>query len=150
MSLQMRWKALLKNLLMFALLLPALAAQAGPLIEVFKSPDCGCCGDWVKHLQTNGFDVRVRDVAEPGEHRRRLGIPDELGACHTATAGAYVIEGHVPAREIRRLLKEKPKALGLSVPGMPAGSPGMEGPRPVPYQVLLVELGGRHRVYQSY
>ncbi len=150
MRLKMQLKTLLKNLFAFALLLPALAAQAGPLVEVFKSPDCGCCGEWVKHLQTNGFEVRVRDVAEPGEHRRRLGMPDELGACHTATVGAYVIEGHVPVREIRRLLKEKPKALGLSVPGMPAGSPGMEGPRSVPYKVLLVERGGGHRVYQSY
>ena len=87
MNLKSRWKALLKNLLVVALLLPALAAQAGPLVEVFKSPDCGCCGDWVKHLQTNGFEVRVRDVAEPGEHRRRLGMPDDLGACHTATVG---------------------------------------------------------------
>ena len=83
MSLQMRWKALLKNLLMFALLLPALAAQAGPLIEVFKSPDCGCCGDWVKHLQTNGFDVRVRDVAEPGEHAQgKAESPRVVGARH--------------------------------------------------------------------
>ena len=101
-------------------------------------------------MRQNGFQVIAHDVGDVSAERKRLGMPDRLGSCHTAKVGGYVIEGHVPAADIRRLLKEKPKALGLSVPGMPAGSPGMEGPRPIPYQVLLVERGGRHRVYQSY
>ena len=131
----------------------ALWAQAKPQVEVWKDPNCGCCGDWVKHLQANGFEVRVNDTGNTAA-RKRLGLPDKLGSCHTALVGGYAIEGHVPAREIHRLLKDKPQAVGLAVPGMPVGSPGMDGEvyggRLDPYEVLLV-LKDRHtRVYQSY
>jgi hypothetical protein len=94
--------------------------------------------------------VKPQDVPDPERYRARYGIPDALGGCHTAVIEGYAIEGHVPAREIQRLLKERPKARGLAVPGMPAGSPGMEGPRSVPYDVLLVMPDGSHRVYARY
>jgi len=133
---------------------PALAVQNGaPLVEVWKDPSCGCCKDWVKHLEANGFAVRVFETGNTSM-RDRLGMPAQFGACHTALVGGYVVEGHVPAREIRRLLKDRPSALGLAVPAMPVGSPGMDGPeyggRRDPYDVLLVQDTGASRVFQSY
>jgi len=132
----------------------ALRAQgSGPVVEVWKDPNCGCCKDWVAHLQSSGFVVRVNDSGNTAA-RARLGIPQQLGSCHTALVGGYAVEGHVPAREIRRLLKERPDAIGLSVPGMPVGSPGMDAPayagRTDPFDVLLVQRDGQARVYQSY
>ncbi len=122
-------------------------------LEVWKDPDCGCCGDWVKHLEANGFAVRVNDTGNSAA-RSRLGVPAQLGSCHTARVAGYAIEGHVPAREIRRLLKERPQAVGLSVPGMPVGSPGMDGTvygnRRDPFDVLLIAKDGSTQVYQSY
>ena len=122
-------------------------------LEVWKDPDCGCCGDWVKHLEENGFAVRVNDTGNSAA-RSRLGVPAQLGSCHTARVAGYAIEGHVPAREIRRLLKERPQAVGLSVPGMPVGSPGMDGTvygnRRDPFDVLLIAKDGSTQVYQSY
>jgi hypothetical protein len=107
----------------------------------------------VKHLERNGFAVRVHDVGNT-DARKRLRMPLELGSCHTAQVGGYAIEGHVPAREVHRLLRERPAAIGLAVPAMPLGSPGMDGPeyggRKTPYDVLLVLRDGSHRVYQSY
>lgn len=137
-----------------ALIGTTVAAQTSPpRVEVWKDPDCGCCGDWVAHLRTSGFQVQVHDAGNTAA-RKRLGMPDKLGSCHTARVAGYVIEGHVPAREIHRLLKEKPDALGLAVPGMPVGSPGMDGPiyggRRDPHDVLLVARDGSTRVYQSY
>ena len=130
-----------------------LQAQSLPLVEVWKDPDCGCCKDWVKHLQANGFRVKTYDEGNT-DARKRLGLPDKLGSCHTAKVGGYVVEGHVPARDIQRLLREKPQALGLTVPGMPVGSPGMDGPeyggRKDRYDVLLVAANGSTRVYQRY
>ena len=132
---------------------PWVVALTRPLVEVWKDPDCGCCKDWVVHLQTNGFDVKVNDSGNAAA-RTRLRIPEKMGSCHTATVGAYALEGHVPAREIKRLLKEKPKAIGLAVPGMPIGSPGMDAAlyrgRVDAYDVLLVLEGGSSRVYKSY
>lgn len=126
------------------------ARGAGPLVEVWKSPDCGCCNEWIRHLRRNGFEVTVNDSGNDAT-RAAAGIPIALGSCHTAKVGGYAIEGHVPAREIRRLLKERPDAIGLTVPGMPIGSPGMEfGNKRDPYDVLLVQRGGATRVYQSY
>ena len=128
---------------------PARAATARS-IEVFKSPTCGCCGDWVQHLQANGFAVTVRDVGNAAA-RARLGIPARLGSCHTGEIAGYAIEGHVPAREIKRLLAEKPAAKGLAVPGMPIGSPGMEqGDRRDAYDVLLVHADGGTTVFAAY
>jgi len=134
-------------------LAPQLMAQTRPAVEVWKDPNCGCCQDWVVYLQANGFTVKVNDVGNNAA-RARLGMPKALGSCHTALVAGYVIEGHVPAADIRRLLKEKPKAVGLAVPGMPVGSPGMDGPiyggRKDAYQVLLVLQGGDTRVFNSY
>jgi len=125
-----------------------------PLVEVWKSPTCGCCKDWVKHLQGQGFAVKTYEVTEAAKAARRseLGLADKFASCHTALVGGYVVEGHVPAQEIRKLLKERPRALGLSVPGMPIGSPGMDGPeyagRKDAYAVLLVQRDGSSTVYQ--
>lgn len=128
-------------------------AAPSPRVEVWKSPDCGCCKDWVKHLERNGFVVRVHDEGNT-DARARLRMPLELGSCHTGEVGGYAIEGHVPAREVKRLLRERPKAIGLAVPAMPLGSPGMDGPeyggRKTQYDVLLVLQDGSHRIYQSY
>ncbi len=132
------------------------AASTRPVVEVWKTPTCGCCHDWIKHLQANGFEVKTHDVSDAvkREYRQRLGLADRYGSCHTALVGGYLLEGHVPAREIQRLLKDKPRALGLAVPGMPIGSPGMDGPeyggRKDPYDVLLVQRGGTATVYQRY
>lgn len=129
----------------------ALAATDADLITVWKTPNCGCCKDWVAHLQRNGFKVVTNDVPDTAPMRQKLGLPAKFGSCHTAQLGAYVLEGHVPATEVRRLLREKPKAVGLAVPGMPVGSPGMEmGESRDAYDVLLVLADGSSRVYQSY
>ena len=127
-------------------------AQAAT-VQVWKDPNCGCCHLWVEHLQASGFKVEVRDVGNTAA-RKRLGMPEKLGSCHTATVGGYVIEGHVPATDIHRLLKERPVALGLSVPGMPIGSPGMDGPeykgRKDAFDVLLVQKDGSSKSFQRY
>ena len=132
------------------LCIPVAAMAAAPVIDVYKSEYCGCCEEWVKHLEANGIKTRVANVANPSDYRERGGIPDALGSCHTGMVGGYAIEGHVPASEIKRLLAEKPKAKGLAVPAMPLGSPGMEGSRKDPYDVLLVQAGGRTSVYKHY
>ena len=143
----------LASLTAAAALTPSLMAQTRPAVEVWKDPDCGCCKDWVSHLEANGFQVSVHDSGN-AEARTRFGVPDKLGSCHTAQVGGYALEGHVPARDIWRLLKERPKAVGLAVPGMPVGSPGMDGPeykgRKDPYDVLLIQANGSSKVYQSY
>lgn len=129
------------------------AAGSLPVLQVWKDPNCGCCKDWVSYLERDGFKVQVIESGNAAV-RQRLGLPVKYGSCHTALIGGYVVEGHVNAREIRRLLKEKPQAIGLSVPGMPVGSPGMDGPeygdRRDPYDVVLVLKDGSSRVYQSY
>ncbi len=131
----------------------AAGAAAGPVVEVWKDPNCGCCKDWITHLHGQGFATKVHESGN-ATMRATLGMPQRLGSCHTARVGGYVIEGHVPARDIHRLLKEKPTALGLAVPGMPIGSPGMDGPeygaRKDAYDVLLVRRDGSTTVYQSY
>jgi len=138
------------------LLLPKVWAASEsdePVIDVWKSPACGCCKDWISYLQKNGFFVRVHDTGNAAA-RRRLGIPEAYASCHTATVDGYVLEGHVSVREIRRLLAERPDALGLAVPKMPIGSPGMDGPvyegEREPYDVLLLAKDGSSRVFQSY
>nr|WP_255501043.1 DUF411 domain-containing protein [Mitsuaria sp. WAJ17] len=134
-------------------MMPGLALAAAARVQVWKGPACACCTDWIRHLQAQGFQVDVTDGGNT-QARKRLGIPLALGSCHTALVGGYALEGHVPAREIRRLLQERPQALGLAVPGMPIGSPGMDGPdygyRQDPYEVLLLLKDGSTRVYQSY
>ncbi|MGF6275927.1 hypothetical protein ABIB38_004333 [Massilia sp. UYP11] len=144
-------KRLISRAAMAAVLsIPVLAIAAGPVIDVYKTESCGCCGAWVEHLEANGFTPRVTNVANPAEYRERGGIPHELGSCHTAMIQGYAIEGHVPAADIKRLLAQKPMAKGLAVPGMPLGSPGMEGPRKDPYDVLLVQPNGKTTVFKRY
>ena len=124
-----------------------------PLVEVWKSPTCGCCKDWITHLEANGFRTRVHDTGNTAV-RARLGVDLKYGSCHTARVGGYAIEGHVPAADIERLLKESPLAVGLAVPGMPVGSPGMDGPayggRREPYEVLLIAKDGSATVFQTH
>ncbi|MBI5716323.1 MAG: DUF411 domain-containing protein [Burkholderiales bacterium] len=131
-----------------------LRAQSAPLqMEVWKSPTCGCCKDWIEHMQARGFRVKVHDTGNTAA-RERLRVPMKLGSCHTALVGRYAIEGHVPVTDVIRLLKEAPDAVGLAVPGMPVGSPGMDGPqygaRRDPYDVLLVARDGSTRIFSSY
>lgn len=131
--------------------MPAFAAPPGPEVQVFKSPTCGCCGSWVDHMRAAGFTVKVTEVDNTATARKRLGLPERYGSCHTATVGGYVLEGHVPAAEVKRLLAAKPKALGLAVPGMPPSAPGMDVPgRKDPYQVLLVDVSGQSTVFANY
>jgi len=108
-------------------LLPSKIWAAWPLVTVHKDPTCGCCGGWIAHLELRGFQTKTIETTELNRARARLGIPFDLAACHTAEVGGYLIEGHVPAAAIERLLTERPKAKGLAVPGMPSGSPGMTG-----------------------
>lgn len=129
------------------------AASGSPAIQVWKSPTCGCCNDWISHLEQNGFSVQAHNTGNNAV-RQRLGMPMKYSACHTATISGYVVEGHVPAGAIKRLLRDKPTALGIAVPQMPVGSPGMDGPaykgRRDPYDVLLVNKDGSAAVYESY
>ena len=122
--------------------LPAVA-DALPQVTVHRDPGCGCCGAWVRHLQHAGFPTRVVETRDLDTVKRRLGVPDDLASCHTAEVQGYVVEGHVPAAAVRRLLAEKPPAVGLAVPGMPIGSPGMEGGKPETYEVVLFGPQGR-------
>ena len=126
------------------------AAAASPLIEVYKNEGCGCCEGWIEHLKANGFAVKAHNVANTSDYREKFGIPNQLGSCHTGIVAGYALEGHVPATEIKRLLAERPKAKGLAVPAMPVGSPGMEGPRKDPYDVLLVKADGGFTTCQHY
>src|SRR6266851_6629134 len=114
-----------------------------PAILVHKDPNCSCCAGWVRHLKDAGFAVRVEETTNLQPIRKRLGVPVDLAACHTAEVDGYVLEGHVPAVAVRRLLEQRPSAIGLAVPGMPAGSPGMEGGTPQRYDVVLFGANGR-------
>lgn len=126
------------------LIAPTVSANAKtPVIRVHKDPNCGCCSGWVRHLEAAGFGVAVLEEGDLQAVRKRLGVPSDLTACHTAEAGGYVIEGHVPAAAVERLLKERPVAIGIAVPGMPVGSPGMEGGAPERYAVVLFGPEGR-------
>jgi hypothetical protein len=122
-------------------------------ITMWRGPKCGCCKDWAAYLENNGFVVKALETGNT-EIRQKLGMPVQFGSCHTAQINGYVIEGHVPAREIKRLLAEKPNVLGLAVPAMPLGSPGMDGPeykgKKDPYDVLVIGLNGAASVYQAY
>jgi hypothetical protein len=132
---------------------PLAARAAMPAVEVWKDPSCGCCGEWVKHMQANGFRVIVHDSGN-NAMRAKLGIDRKYGSCHTALVGGYAVEGHVPAADIIRLLAQRPQALGLAAPGMPVGSPGMDGPiykgRVDQYEVLLLARDGTASVFTRY
>ena len=130
---------------------PTRAATAWPAVDVFKSPTCGCCTAWAWHLRRAGFPVAVVEAPDMAAVKARLGVPAALASCHTAEVEDYVLEGHVPADAVLRLLSARPQAAGLAVPGMPVGSPGMEvGSRRDPFDVLLVERNGRSSVYAHY
>lgn len=126
-----------------ALAKPATAAFAEKaIVTVHKDPNCGCCTGWVQHLRDAGFTVRVEETSDLEPVRARLGVPPGLAACHTAQVNGYIVEGHVPAIAVRRLLSERPDVQGLAVPGMPVGSPGMEGGSPQSYTVISFGVGG--------
>ena len=131
--------------LAMVVLLPAMAAAAE--VTVYKSPYCGCCGAWVTHMKDHGHDMKTVEMEDLTAIKKMTGVPEPLQSCHTAVIDGYVIEGHVPASDVARLLQEKPKARGLAVPGMPVGSPGMEGPNPQPYEVLLFQADGSAAIY---
>ena len=118
-------------------------------VDVWKSPTCGCCTIWVEHMRANGFRVRTTDVTDLAPFKRKYGVPPTLESCHTGVIGGYTIEGHIPADVIRQMLKQKPKIVGLAVPGMPMGSPGMEGPRRDKYDVLTFDKAGKTTIFAS-
>lgn len=129
----------------------ASAEQPGlPGLEVYKSPRCGCCAKWVRHMNDAGFPAQVHDADALQALKAELGVPRALDSCHTAVVEGYFIEGHVPAADVRRLLEERPDARGLALPDMPIGSPGMEGPDPEAYEVLLVGRDGSTRVWSRH
>ena len=136
-------------LLALAAAAPRVWSEGAPLVEIWKSKECDCCDGWTKHLRENGFATKVNVVSDTRAARKSAGIPDSLASCHTARVGGYSVEGHVPAREIRRLLAEKPKVIGLAIPGMPQSAPGMDRPGH-PYDVLLVATDGSTSVYRRY
>jgi len=127
----------------------SMAAAARDTVVVWKNESCGCCKLWVQHLEEAGFAVQVHDIDNMGPTKERVGIPVAMGSCHTGEVGGYFVEGHVPAEDIKRLLRERPEAKGLTVPAMPLGSPGMEVPsgETQPYDVFLVARDGSTSVY---
>lgn len=125
---------------------PSLAAEALPKMTVTRDPNCGCCGNWAAHVKAAGFPVEVVELADVMPLKARLGVPEALMSCHTAEIGGYVVEGHVPAEAIKRLLAERPQAKGIAVAGMPIGSPGMEvpGQPPQTYEIVIFSAGRQH------
>lgn len=123
--------------------------QEPPTIVVYKTELCGCCNGWVEHLQASGFKVDARNVTDLMSIKRDAGVPASNASCHTALVDGYVVEGHVPADVVKRMLTERPEVAGIAVPGMPVGSPGMEGPNPKPYDVLTFDRQGRNAVYTT-
>ena len=126
------------------------AQSAAPTIVVYKTPTCGCCTKWVEHLQANGFTVMAQNRDDLSPIRAQHGVPQKVLSCHTALVGSYVVEGHVPAADVHKLLKEKPAVKGIAVPGMPLGSPGMESPTPQRYDTLAFTADGRTSVFAKH
>jgi hypothetical protein len=127
------------------------AQRPAPVVEVYKTATCGCCANWVKHLEAHGFRTKVTDVEDLTTVKTKLGVPGRLQSCHTGVVDGYVVEGHVPAADVQRLIKEKPAVVGVAVPGMPIGSPGMEvGTTVQRYDVLTFTKTGQTTVYASY
>ena len=129
---------------------PSAPPKPATLVTVYKDPGCGCCKAWVEYMRKHGYRVDVKDTGDLNQIKTNLGVPAALAGCHTALIGGYIIEGHVPAEDIARLLKQKPKIAGLAVPGMPAGSPGMEGSPPVHYQVIAFQRSGKTSVFANH
>lgn len=146
-----KFRTALMALASSAFILLSSAAAANPEIEIFKSPSCGCCTKWADYLKDNGFDVKLKETENLNPIKMNARIPAGKGSCHTAFIDGYVIEGHVPAEDIKRLIEEKPDAQGLTVPGMPIGSPGMEmGARKDAYQVLIFQKDGSTEVFSEH
>jgi hypothetical protein len=131
---------------------PTLAQRQGPTVQVYKSPTCGCCANWVKHLQQHGFTTQVTETEDVAAIKAKHNVPAKVQSCHTAIVGGYVLEGHVPAADVQRLLADKPAVTGLAVPGMPIGSPGMEVPnmKPQKYDVVTFDKKGQITVFASH
>jgi hypothetical protein len=152
----LRTTALVASLLALALTTAAVrtsppdASAKKPVITVYKDPSCGCCKNWIEHLIKHGYRVDAKDSPNMTEIKHTMGVPTGLAACHTALVNGYLIEGHVPAADIDRLLVQKPKIAGLAVPGMPMGSPGMEGGTAQRYQVLTFDKSGKTTVFASH
>lgn len=130
----------------------SLAQSARPVVTVYKSPTCGCCSKWIQHMKTEGFDVKSTDQMDVTPIKTQYGVPLDAQSCHTALVGGYVLEGHVPASAVKKLLKDKPKVVGLAVPGMPVGSPGMEVPsgQVEAYNVVAFDKAGKQTVYEKH
>jgi hypothetical protein len=139
-------------LFLFAAATLASQQQKRPSVEVYKTATCGCCSLWVEHLEANGFTVRTTNLETLADIKAKHRIPPRAQSCHTAVVNGYVVEGHVPAADVQRLLKEQPAIVGLAVPGMPIGSPGMEvpGQKPQPFDVLAFDKTGQTRVFTSH
>jgi len=135
---------------LFVVAISSSSQSSGPLVTVFKTPTCGCCGKWVEHLKANGFTVEVQEVNDTSAYERQYRVPRSIVSCHTAVVNGYTIEGHVPAAEIKRLLSEQPKVVGLAVPGMPVGSPGMEAAHSDAYSVFVYNESGHASIYARY
>ena len=142
-------KNMLRAALAASLLFLGSAAHAAAL-TVYKSPACGCCAKWIEHVEKQGFTVKAVNVDDIMAVKAKAGVPDALASCHTTMVGGYVVEGHVPAADIKKLLAQKPKAKGIAVPGMPAGSPGMESGRSQPYQTLLLKADGSTALFAQH
>jgi len=145
-----RRRLLLALAAMPAVLLAAPALRAAPAVTLYKTPWCGCCTGWGEHLEEAGFAVTTEMLEDLEVIKRMAGVPAELEACHTALIGEYVVEGHVPAPAVRRLLAEKPPVRGIATPGMPAGSPGMPSPQPEPFTVFSFTGEGRITPFARY
>jgi len=126
--------------------------KGGPLVEVFKTPTCGCCSQWVEHMRASGFTVRTTDLSDLTEIKKTRGVPDRVQSCHTAVVDGFVVEGHVPAADVHRLLKERPAVAGIAVGGMPVGSPGMEypGTKAQAYDVMAFDKKGATHVFAKH
>ena len=128
----------------------SLAESSGPLVQVYKSSTCGCCSKWVEHMRTAGFEVEASNVPDVGVYKQEYGVPHALGSCHTAIVDGYIVEGHVPADDVTKMLRQKPEIKGIAVPGMPMGSPGMEGPNAVVYDVIAFDADGNTSVFATH
>jgi hypothetical protein len=128
----------------------AFAEASGPVVKVYKSRTCGCCSKWVDHMRKAGFTVEATNVADVGVYKQEYGVPRALASCHTALVEGYVVEGHVPADDVIKMLRQKPAIKGIAVPGMPMGSPGMESPNPEAYDVVAFDAKGNTSVFASH
>jgi hypothetical protein len=144
-----RWLSRMGSVVLFAAAFSPVAMAANA-IDVYRDPSCGCCGAWVSYLRAQGYTVTVHEDQAMAAVKTRLGVPIDAASCHTALIDGYVIEGHVPVEDIRRLLAERPNARGLAAPGMPVGSPGMEMGAPERYDVVLIEQDGSSGVFATH